>query len=160
MILTFYDYDWVIPPKVADLLVAEGFRDDLSDTEGATCNGISHTAICFISAMFRISCNITKDFEILDYWLKENKYDGHSAPVIAHVRHKFAHTCKFTKAGHYIVITGSTGAKNEYGTSKTVYFVSDPNSNAYNRTFATMDDFNQCEIAGFISLLPQNLKVL
>jgi len=155
MILTFWHYDYIIPPKVADILVAEGFRDDLSDTKGATCNGVSQTAICFVSNMFHLGCNITTSFTVLDSWLKENKYDGDSAPVIAHVRHKAGHTCKFTSGGHYIVITGI-----ESVIPKMVYHVLDPNSNAYNRTYATVDDFNECQLVAFISILPLTMKGL
>ena len=94
MVLTFHGFDYITPPHIADHLVAKGFRDDLSDIKGATCNGVSHTAICAVAKMFNMTCDITKSFALLNYWLNEHKpYDDYSAPVIGHVRHKLGYSC-------------------------------------------------------------------
>ena len=122
---------------VADWMLDAGFRDDLSNTTGATCNGVSHTAICAVGKGFGMSaCEISSEFSDLDSWLEE-------APVIAHLRHKTFHTCKFTRAGHYVVIV----KKNEDGT----YVVSDSNSCEEERTHGTVEELSEgCQLVGFI----------
>ena len=127
----------------------------MSDVQGATCNGISHTAICSVAYIFGFECNITSSFDVLDYWLETHVfYEDYPIPVIGHVRQNFGHTCKFTKAGHYIVIVGATTLINEEGGLETVYQISDSNSCEEERTYATREEFDECEIVGFISMLP------
>ena len=118
-------------------MLAAGFRDDLSNTTGATCNGVSHTAICEVAKEFGMSkCEISSNFSDLDNWLKE-------APAFAHVRDKTLHTCKFTRGGHYVVIVN----KNEDGN----YVVSDPNSCEEDRTHGTVEELSEeCQLVGFI----------
>ena len=137
MLLNYYGFS-INPPELADYLIEAGFRDDLSNTTGATCNGVSHTAICNVADAFGKTCEISDDFDDLDQWLD----DG---PVIAHLRHKSFHTCKFTRAGHYVVIVN----KNEDGS----YVVSDSNSCEDERTHGTVEEISKdCSLVGFIRM--------
>ena len=137
MLLNYYGYE-INPPELADYLIEAGFRDDLSNTTGATCNGVSHTAICNVAEAFGRTCEISDGFDELDQWLE----DG---PVIAHLRHKSFHTCKFTRAGHYVAIV----KKNEDGS----YEVSDSNSCEDERTHGTVEEISKdCSLVGFIRM--------
>ena len=119
-------------------MLEAGFRDDLSNTTGATCNGVSHTAICAVADAFGMKCEISSQFEDLDLWLEE-------APVIAHLRHKTFHTCKFTRAGHYVMIVD----RNKDGS----YVVSDSNSCEEDRTHGTVEELSEdCQLVGFIRM--------
>ena len=75
----FCFFKGLTPPDVATWMLEAGFRDDLSNTTGATCNGVSHIAICAVADAFGMKCEISSQFEDLDLWLEE-------APVIAHLR--------------------------------------------------------------------------
>jgi len=143
-VLTYYfPKKHITPVNVANYLVSAHFRDDRSNVTGATCNGVSHTAICAAGAHWGLPvCNVTKSFNELDAWLK----DG---PVIAHVRHKWwksEDSCKFTRAGHYIVIINKRA-------NNTIYNINDPNSCATNRTYGTQHELSaDCELVGFIRI--------
>jgi len=140
MILNFYGYKDLTPVEVADWMLEAGFRDDLSNTSGATCNGVSHTAICAVAHAYGMKCQISSDFLDLDDWLE-------GAPVIAHLRHKTFHSCKFTRAGHYVVIVN----KREDGS----YEVSDSNSCEEERTHGTVEEISEdCQLVGFIRMVP------
>ena len=138
MLLNYYGHQ-VSPPVIAELMIEAGFRDDLSNTTGSTCNGISHTAICGIVEVFGKACEISENFDDLDEWLE-------NGPVIAHVRHKTFHTCKFTTIGHYIVIVNKNEAEGNY-------VVSDPNSCEDERTHGTVEELSKdCSLVGFIRM--------
>merc|ERR1712151_539968 len=118
------------------------FRDDLSNTTGATCDGVSHIAICAAASAWGMACEQSSNFTQLDDWVL-------TAPVVAHVRHRTwskPTSCKFTRAGHYIVITGKNATTNEYT-------VSDPNSCDEENTHATVRELSEeCSLVGFVRI--------
>jgi len=139
MLLSYYRRA-VEPPDVAKHLIQKGFRNDLQNITGATCDGISHMAICNAATHWGLSCAESRNFSDLDSWLDHG-------PVIAHVRHwpwtKLT-ACKFTKAGHYIVITSKVDGH---------YKVSDPNSHQSANSHATKLELSvQCKLVGFVRI--------
>ncbi|CAJ1429504.1 unnamed protein product [Effrenium voratum] len=136
MVLSFHGR-LLDPPQVADFLLASGFRNDLSNLTGATCNGVSHIAICAAGAHWGLGCQESSSFEDLDRWLR-------SGPVIAHVRSRSTGGCKFTQAGHYIVVTARSGSS---------YNISDPNSCEEQNTHASRSELSsECELVGFVRI--------
>ena len=140
MLLTYFGHLDVTPPSVASWLVDHGYRDDKGNTTGATCDGVTHVAICEAGASWGLGqCQQSDSFDTLDQWLK-------TGPVIAHVRQRVGGHCKFTQGGHYIVIV-----EKEEGD----YSISDPNSCEEYRTRGTKEEISgQCSLVGFIRLAP------
>merc|ERR1712232_1337349 len=90
MVLSYYGKA-VTPPDVAAYFIATGFRNDLQNVSDATCDGVSHTAICKAADNWGLSCEQSSSFDLLDDWLKVG-------PVIAHVRPRRwtkSTSCKF-----------------------------------------------------------------
>ena len=116
---------------------------------------MSHTAICAVAHNYGMDCDITKDFERLDSWLMDEE---NPAPVIAHVRHKRLdpfYRCKFTRAGHYIVVVGHVNPDGSTGENGK-YIISDSNSCEEDRMHATEDELDgDCELVGFIRMSPR-----
>jgi len=136
------------PPDVAKWLLAEGFRNDLTNISGATCNGVSHTAICKAAEHWGKSCEVSTSFDDLDRWLQAS-----TTPVIAHVRHRSLQNCKFTHAGHYIVITGRAA-------DNSTYTVSDPNSCDEANTHGTLWELSvECSLVGFLRMFDDNYNL-
>ena len=140
MLLTYFGHYDVTPPDVASWLIDHGYRDDKGNTTGATCDGVTHVAICEAGASWGLgNCNQSSSFDDLDNWLK-------TGPVIAHVRQKFDGECKFTNGGHYIVIVEK---------AEDYYVISDPNSCEAYRARGTQEEISgQCALVGFIRLTP------
>lgn len=138
MILQYYGHD-VEPPAIATYLMTHGFRNDLMDRPGATCSGVSHTAICAAGEQWGLHCGRSDSFSVADEWLR-------TGPIVAHVRPTDSGECKFTKVGHYMVIV----SKDEQRDS---YVVSDPNSCDAANTFGTKKDLSEnCQLMSFIRL--------
>eukprot|EP00439_Symbiodinium_sp_Y106_P061056 s1872_g9.t1 len=146
MLLTFFNRS-MSPPDVASYFLAQGYRNDLANISGATCNGVTHEAICNAADHWGLSCSQSSSFDDLDTWLP----DG---PVIAHVRHHSAPTefsCKFTRAGHYIVITEKDAASGQYR-------ISDPNSCDEAQAHGSRTELSsECDLVGFIRIFPRSL---
>jgi len=141
MVVNYHGHPDITPPLVADKMVAAGFRDDKSDVRGATCNGVSHTAICATAKSYGLKCQVSSDPDDLDIWLDA------TGPVIAHLRHKAFKWCKFTTTGHYVVVSRKI--------DESTYTVSDPNSQSDHRKWATMEDLVvDCQLVGFIKIAP------
>eukprot|EP00927_Polykrikos_kofoidii_P033917 TRINITY_DN28755_c0_g1_i1.p1 TRINITY_DN28755_c0_g1~~TRINITY_DN28755_c0_g1_i1.p1 ORF type:complete len:1451 (-),score=180.91 TRINITY_DN28755_c0_g1_i1:162-4514(-) len=149
MLLSYHGFR-VQPPNVASWLADRGYRNDLGPIAGATCNGVSHQAICALAYGFDLNCSISTSFADLDSWVE-------AAPVIAHVRHRAWTSptrCKFTRGGHYIVITARD---NQTG----LYAVSDPNSCEEANMRATAAELSlDCELVGFLHMFRQNVVPL
>eukprot|EP00929_Paragymnodinium_shiwhaense_P061783 TRINITY_DN30877_c0_g1_i1.p1 TRINITY_DN30877_c0_g1~~TRINITY_DN30877_c0_g1_i1.p1 ORF type:complete len:248 (-),score=34.00 TRINITY_DN30877_c0_g1_i1:122-865(-) len=136
MILQYYGQH-VDPPTVAKYMMSNGFRNDLQDRPGATCSGVSHTAICAAANQWGLQCGRSDSFETLDQWLQ-------TGPVVAHVRPTKEGACKFTKIGHYMVLA----SKDE---KRGGYIVSDPNSCEESNSFGTKKELSEdCELRTFI----------
>lgn len=142
MMLSFFGHV-VRPPDVATWLVAAGYRDDLGNITGSTCDGVTHEAICAVGRHWGLECQQTSSFNDVDVWLR-------TGPVTAHVRHRNGtphHSCKFTTAGHYIVMTALDETNRRYS-------ISDPNSCENSRRFGTAEELSQqCELVGFVRLI-------
>lgn len=140
MLLSYFGFA-LTPPDIADFFLSEGFRDDLSNVTGATCDGVSHVAICDAAKHWGKSCEESASFDDLETWLQAS-----TAPVIAHVRHGPDYKCKFTRGGHYIVIVGHTA-------DGSGYTVSDPNSCEEARTHGTREELSEeCDLVGFVRM--------
>jgi len=140
MVLSYFGLA-LTPPDVARWFLSEGFRDDLANVSGATCNGVSHTALCSAAEHWGKSCEVSASFDDLDRWLQAS-----ATPVIAHVRHRPLRSCKFTHAGHYIVITGRAA-------DNSTYTVSDPNSCNESHTHGTRWELSvECSLVGFVRM--------
>ncbi len=85
--------------------------------------------------------------------------------MIAHLRHKALHKCKFTTAGHYVTIVeknvntndaNDANDVNDANNVNDVYTVSDPNSCLEERTHGTVDEISKdCQLVGFIRMIPE-----
>jgi len=141
MVLSYHSRR-VTPPDVAKYLLARGFRNDLQNITGATCNGVSHIAICSVAGHWGLGCNTSGSFADLDQWLR-------LGPVITNVRHRRGTqtmSCKFTKSGHYIVVTGGPDTLGRYQ-------ISDPNSCDESNTHGTEQELSiHCDMAGFVGM--------
>lgn len=148
MVLSYYGRH-ASPPDVAEYLLSEGYRNDLGNTSGATCDGISHAAIRAAASHWGLSCMESNSFDSLDEWLERG-------PVIAHVRHRpwtKPTSCKFTKGGHYIVIVGKRSAVGEYD-------VSDPNSCEDENMHGTVSDLSRdCYLVGFVRIFGNQSEI-
>jgi hypothetical protein len=106
--------------------------------------------------------------------------------VIAHLRHKALHKCKFTTAGHYVTIVeknvntndvndandtkdvndandandaNDVNDFNDANDANDVYTVSDPNSCLEERTHGTVEEISKdCQLVGFIRMIPETSK--
>jgi uncharacterized protein YvpB len=145
MVLSYFG-SALTPPDVAKWFLSQGFRNDRSSVFGATCDGVSHTAICNAAEHWGKSCEESMSFDDLDRWLQ-------GGPVIAHMVNPVWPSpgrCKFTRVGHYIVITG-------HAEDSHTYSVSDPNSCAESNTHATQSELSvDCELAGFVRMFDAN----
>ena len=143
---TYYGHTALTPADVAGWLVAHGYRDDRrANVSGATCDGVTHAAICAAGAALGslTRCDQSSSFADLDRWLA-------TGPVVAHVRRREGApmgSCKFTNGGHYIVVVGPAA---EEGSA---YPISDPASCEAARTHGTPQEISvDCSLAGFVRL--------
>jgi hypothetical protein len=69
MVISHYLGKDVYPPEVAQWMAGAGFRDDQTKTVGATCDGVSHDAICAAGKHFAgLACRETADFNAVEKW--------------------------------------------------------------------------------------------
>jgi hypothetical protein len=64
MVINYWGFRDLDPVELADWMLDEGFRDDLSNTSGATCNGVSHEAMCSAAKFYGMKCQESTDFKV------------------------------------------------------------------------------------------------
>ncbi len=64
MVINYWGFRDLDPVELGDWMLEEGFRDDLSNTSGATCNGVSHEAMCSAAKFYGMKCQESTDFKV------------------------------------------------------------------------------------------------